>query len=329
MHRRDAGCGNSSSKKKCCDGCNARHCSDDLSDVTEPVLPNDIANGLVDGTLPAADVPVSVQGASAVLRAAHQPATEDELLGIAALVQRFTAQVVECSAATTHRSLPMFNARIPRRVAAIVAVTLLAAGTAAASAGGAFSSSSAPEIQTAALLDGSTTTEAPTTSTTEAATTSTTEEPTTTEAADGPTTAAAVQDPTTIAADSGPGTHEDSHLYGKCTAFTHGNAKDLTNPSFSELQTNATAANMSVADYCAGVIAAHKAADATDNADDPADNAVDPADNAVDPADNAVDPADNAGKTRDTASGHSHDVSSHSDSGSSHSDGGHGHGSDD
>ena len=303
--------------------------------MTEHVFPNDIANGLVDGTFPGADVPASVQGAAAVLRAAHQAATEDELLGMAALMQRFAAEVVESSPATIHRSFPMFNARIPRRVAAIVAVTLLAAGTAAASAGGAFSSSSPSPTEHVVLRDDSPTNEGSTTSTTEAPA----DEPTTTEAAEEPTTAAPTQAPTTKAADSA-GVHEDSHLYGKCTAFTHGSAKDLANPSFSELQVQAGSVGGSVDVYCAGVINAHKAAHAADDvsADDAADvNADDVAE--VD-ADDAADVTADDGKADD---GKADDVkaddpagtadqvhagdkgSGHAENGTAHSDGGHGH----
>jgi len=233
--------------------------------VTEQLFPDDMANGLVDGTLPVADVPASLQGVADVLRAANQAITEDELKGMAALMQRFTAEVaIESAPATIHGSSPMFSARTPRRVAAIVAVTLLAAGTAAAS-GGAFSSSGSSRIRTedVVVLDGSTTTDAPAVDTTTTTTTTATEA----SAEDTTTTATA----TAAATKTGGGEREDSHLYGKCTAFTHGSAKNLENPAFSELQDEADAAGISVDEYCAMTIAAHKVddgADGTDEADD-------------------------------------------------------------
>ncbi len=71
---------------------------------------------------------------SELLRAAAQPGSPEELQGMAAFVQQFTAEVA--STTVTSRSTSMFASRITRRATAIVAVTLLAAGTAAAAAGG-------------------------------------------------------------------------------------------------------------------------------------------------------------------------------------------------
>ena len=93
--------------------------------MTEQLFPDDVANGLVDGTLPIDEIPADVRATADVLRAAHQAATSEELSGMAATVQRFTAAVT--APATTHRSSPMFATRLTRRAATMVAVTLLAA----------------------------------------------------------------------------------------------------------------------------------------------------------------------------------------------------------
>ena len=81
--------------------------------------------------------------AAALLRAAGRPAEGDELVGMAALVQQFSAQVTAdiaaeatAPAALTPRSHSMLATRLTRRATAMVAITLLAAGTAAAAAGG-------------------------------------------------------------------------------------------------------------------------------------------------------------------------------------------------
>ena len=69
--------------------------------------------------------------------------------------------------------------------------------------------------------------------------------------------------------------------FGKCTAWTHGAEKKLTNPAFAELQTAADDGTVSVDEYCAATIAAHEAEHGDDEADeaDAADEAdVDQAD---------------------------------------------------
>jgi len=107
--------------------------------VTEHILPDDLANGLVDGTAPAASIPEHFRAAADLLSATHQPASAAELAGMDEAVRLFTSTISSASGRTkSHTSgvTSMFTARLTKRTAAVVFATLLTAGTAAAAAGG-------------------------------------------------------------------------------------------------------------------------------------------------------------------------------------------------
>ena len=107
--------------------------------MTEHILPDDLANGLVDGTAPAASIPEHFRAAADLLSATHQPASAAELAGMDEAVRLFTSTISSASGRTkSHTSgvTSMFTARLTKRTAAVVFATLLTAGTAAAAAGG-------------------------------------------------------------------------------------------------------------------------------------------------------------------------------------------------
>ncbi len=244
--------------------------------MTEQLFPDDMANGLVDGTLPIDDVPAEARALADVLRAAHQPAMSEELSGMAAMVQQFTAEVTV--PATTRRSSSMFATRLTRRAATMVAITLLAAGTAAASAGGALPSPfSAGESSFGAPRpedEDTTTTEAGgDTTTTEAGGEATT----TTEGGDATsTTETSMPEPSTTLDPEAPLVPSDvldemqaanPSLFGKCTAWTNGAPKNPEVPGFVELQVAADEVGISIDDFCDELLGAHDGDDA-DDADD-------------------------------------------------------------
>jgi hypothetical protein len=112
--------------------------------VTEPILPDDMANSLIDGTVEASSVPADFRGVAELFAVAHQPAADGELAGMAAALEMFSAAVIgaaaapaTATAATSSNVISMFGNRITKRAAIIVGSTLLIAGTAAAAAGGA------------------------------------------------------------------------------------------------------------------------------------------------------------------------------------------------
>jgi hypothetical protein len=110
--------------------------------VTEPILPDDMANSLIDGTVEASSVPTDLRGVAELFAVAHQPAADGELAGMAAAMEMFSAAITGAGAApaataTSSNVISMFGTRITKRAAIIVGSTLLIAGTAAAAAGGA------------------------------------------------------------------------------------------------------------------------------------------------------------------------------------------------
>ncbi len=110
--------------------------------MTEPILPDDMANSLIDGTVEASSVPAEFRGVAELFAVAHQPAADGELAGMAAALEMFSAAVTGAAvapvaAATSSNVISMFGTRITKRAAIIVGSTLLIAGTAAAAAGGA------------------------------------------------------------------------------------------------------------------------------------------------------------------------------------------------
>lgn len=236
--------------------------------MTEQLFTNEVVNDLFAGSLPVAEVPATLDGVALVVHAARQAATENELQGIAALMQRFAAEVVADNASITPlpttRSPHMIATRITRRAAAIVAVTLLAAGTAAAAAGGALPS--AFSAQDAELVeDIPTTAEEPTT---------TAETTTTIGEDDGVVIEDDVDVAPVLPLDESTTTLHDPETadhFGKCTAWTNGTAKKITNPSFAELQVAADAGTVSVDEYCEATLAAKAAEKADRKADKESD----------------------------------------------------------
>jgi hypothetical protein len=228
--------------------------------VTENIIPDDQANGVVDGTLSASEVPASLRGAAEVLAAAHQPATSEELAGMMAMVSGFTAAVVvpaQDSPEPVRSTSRMLTSRITTRAAVMASVGLLVAGTAAAAAGGAIPSpfhaarahiAIAADVSTTAAGDttttaagGPTTTEAGEPTSAEAGETNTTE-------AGEPTTVAG--EPTTTVAGAVPG---DGRHHGLCEAWSHDNHKQ-PNPALSSLDSDAKATGKTVGRFCNDVI---------------------------------------------------------------------------
>ncbi|MEI8238392.1 MAG: hypothetical protein WCI22_03145 [Actinomycetota bacterium] len=226
--------------------------------MTENIIPDDQANGVVDGTLPASEVPASLVGVAEVLAAAHQPATSEELAGMTAIMSSFTAAVmspVQESPEPVRSTSTMLTSRITKRAAVMACVGLLAAGTAAAGAGGAipspFHTAPRAHIEVAPVSsDGSTTTatDAGGTSTLHGVVPGVTEpegsephgsEPDT---SDGPRGSVPA------------GVPADGRHHGLCEAWTHGNHK-RPNPAFSSLGDDAQHAGKTVDQFCADVLA--------------------------------------------------------------------------
>ena len=161
----------------------------------------------------------------------------------------------------------MIATRITRRAATIVAVTLLAAGTAAAAALPAISDADAPTD--VAFVPTSTIVESTPTEASEVVVTATATADVVTDGdATGDVAALPVAEPGATVHDPKTANH-----FGKCTAWTHGAEKKLTNPAFAKLQTAADAdGTVSVDEYCAATIAAHEA-EHGDEADVKADEA--------------------------------------------------------
>ena len=179
----------------------------------------------------------------------------------------------------------MIATRITRRAATIVAVTLLAAGTAAAAASGALpATSDADAPADVAFVPASTVVESTTTEASEVIVTTTAEVTATakvTATSDVETDGDETGDVATLpVAEPGATVHDPktANNFGKCTAWTHGAEKKLTNPAFAELQTAADDGTVSVDEYCAATIAAHEAEHGDDEADEADEADVDQAD---------------------------------------------------
>lgn len=167
---------------------------------------------------------------SNVLRAAAQPATAEELQGMAAFVQMFTAEVANTTTPTPIRST-MRATRITRRATAMVAITLLAAGTAAAAAGGALDSLPGPFHKDSAEVKPETTEDSVDD----------------TDATDDTTDGITLDSPTFA-----------PELHGLCEAWTNGATKDATDPAFTTLADAAAAAGQTIDEFCVVVQAAHE-----------------------------------------------------------------------
>jgi hypothetical protein len=258
-----------------------------------------MADGLVDGRLPADAAPPELRAAVNLVRAASQPASAEELATMATRVQQFTAEVNAAATANTPAFIDsprrnfMTSTRMTRRALSIVAITLLAAGTAAAAAGGALPMFE--DDSNELVLEG------------------------------GDTSVLDEGSDTTVADDESSDSsvpERENHNgsvdhFGKCTAWTHGSAKDATNPSRVELQVAADAAGLSIDDYCATVLAAKGAEDESDD-DEADDESKDEADDeSDDDADHESDDEseDESGDDSGGNSGHGngHDNSGHGD----------------
>ncbi len=245
--------------------------------MTDPIIPDRIADELLAGTADPDTIAASLRGVAGLTAAAHQAPTEGELAGMSAAVAAFQGVVAspDSAAGPTTRSVShMFSTRIPKRAAIITAVTVLAAGTAAAAAAGAvpsFGNGSVAEDGPVTTIEGETTTADPTT-TVDGSTTTTDGSTTTTEAS---TTSTEATTETSVALYPG-------RDFGLCTAWTHGAPKKITNPAFSYLVDQAMAdagdaapasdapeadVRAAVDGYCDKVIADKKGDDATDTTD--------------------------------------------------------------
>ena len=240
--------------------------------MTEPIVPDPLADGIVSGSVDPSTVPAELRGVAEVFAAAHQPPTEGELVGMAAAVGAFQAAVttpVPSADPVPPRSVvTMFSTRIPKRAAAIVAATVLIAGTAAAAAGGAspFGSAGRPEFVELPIPGDETST---TETTVEAETTTTLEGETTTTAESGDTSTTESGDTSTTEAAATESTYPGRD-YGHCTAWGVGAPKSTDIPGFRSLGESAEAAGLTVEEYCALVLAAHDG-DEADDADDDTD----------------------------------------------------------
>jgi hypothetical protein len=243
--------------------------------VTDHIVPDDQANGMVDGTLPTSEVPAPLRGASELLAAAHQPATVEELSAMSAVVAQFSAAVVAPVVTDSPEPLrsrsTMFSTRIPKRAALMATVGILAVGTAAAAAGGALphmpSPFSAPRAELVEPNDegGTTTTAATTTATTDGSTTTVTVKTTEVEGSElegtevegtevhgtGPEgTEVHGTDPESSEVRNDEGRH-----HGLCEAWTHGAAKKTSNPAFGSLNDDAVKAGKTIDQFCADILA--------------------------------------------------------------------------
>lgn len=254
--------------------------------MTDHLLPDGQADGLVDGTLH--DAPLHFRGAADVLAAARQPATAAELAGMSAVVQRFAAAAADPVNSHT-RSRSMRGTRITRRAAVAVVATLLTAGTAAAAAGGVLPS---PFEGTSDAVVDSSSTEASTTAAATTVESATTEASTT--ADPGAVQAPIVDGSSTTDDQVGPDATGPA-AFGLCTAWTHGAPKHTDNPAFGALQRAADAAGQSIDDYCATVLdATHSSQETTE-----------PTDESTEPTD-AQEPADDQASSHHQGSSHDH-----------------------
>ena len=250
-----------------------------MTDNGLPIL----ADGLFDGALAADVAPMDLRAAVNVLAVAGRPGSDAELASMAARVRQFSAEinaqpVTEAANrsgtqiatralahttvssinprrssdavvfADTNRSYPMFATRITRKALSIVAITLLAAGTAAAAASGALPMF--VEDSTEVVDDANTSvTDAPDVGDSDNSSES---------ADDG-----AVVPPSVVSVVVNKNGEVDRH--GKCTAWTHGAAKDATNPSFAELQVAADDAGLTIDEYCAAFLSSDHSDEVSDD----------------------------------------------------------------
>ena len=223
--------------------------------MTDSILPDDLANGLVDGTADISSLPTEFRGVAEVLSAAHQPATGAELAGMASVVQQFTAAVTTSPAAaiagaTTSGVISMFGTRITKRAAVIVGATLLFAGTAAAAASGVLPSTfSSPERHSSPELsiESSSSDDAKKSGSTDESTSSSEVESESESESEG--------------LDDSTSTSFPAADFGHCTAWNSGTTKNTDTPAFGTLATEASVAGKSIDDYCVEVLAAHDAGD--------------------------------------------------------------------
>jgi phosphoribosylformylglycinamidine (FGAM) synthase PurS component len=195
----------------------------------------------------------------ALLQAAAQPGTPAELANMSAMAQQFAAAVTapaEVAAPVAARGVSRFAGRVTKRAAVMAGVGLFVAGTAAAAAGGVLpkaltapfhSSPSAASVAGASTIPGTSVPVVGGTTTTLAGGTTTT------------VTGSSVPDD----ADETEGTEVESdeaaehagRLFGLCQAWTDGVAKDPTLKPFHHLAEAAAAANQTVEQFCADVLA--------------------------------------------------------------------------
>ncbi|MEY4176105.1 MAG: hypothetical protein RI900_3270 [Actinomycetota bacterium] len=220
--------------------------------MTERILPDDVANGLVDGTAPAGSAPSAFHGAAELLGSMRAPATPGELEGLSAFMQQFAATVTTTepapAAATRTGVVQMFTTRITKRAAVVVAATLLTAGTAAAAASGVI-----PTPFVAATDDStSTSLSLPDSSLDDSAGGSVTST-----SVDDSATSSSVDDSATSSSvdDSGAFPH-DAH--DQCEAIQKGMASDADKAAVAD---QAAVMGVSVAEYCVLADAAHEAGD--------------------------------------------------------------------
>lgn len=215
-------------------------------------------------------------GLDALLGAARQGATPDELRHMDAVLDQFTAVVVGGVRAadvdtpdpvpSPRSSRTVFNTRIPRRAAAIVVATFFVAGTAAAAAGGVlptpFSAADDPVLVDATGVDD--------TSVTDSSLDGVTDD-TGVDGTDG------VDDDGIDETDgSTPEDHSQSGRdFGNCQAWLNGADKDPANPAFSHLADEAAEAGVTIDEYCATLVDDHDAEHPGDDADDEADDDAD------------------------------------------------------
>lgn len=240
--------------------------------MTEPIVPDPLADGIVSGSVDPSTLPAELRGVAEVVVAARQSPTGDELAGMASAVGAFQAAVttpVPPVGAVPPRSVvTMFSTRIPKRAAVIVAATVLMAGTAAAAAGGVLPPPFAGTVPgRPAFVEPLPGDDTSTTETTIESETSTTESGDTTTTESGDTTTTESGDTTTTEAAATESTYPGRD-FGHCTAWGVGATKSTAVPGFRSLGESAEAAGLTVEEYCELVLAAHEGDDDADDVSD-------------------------------------------------------------
>ena len=236
----------------------------------------------------------------ALLSAAAQPGTEEELAGMSAFVQVFTAEVT--ASTLTFRSHSMLAGRITRRATAMIAITLLAAGGAAAAAAGVDLPSPFSSAVTAEVLSNSDTTD-------DNSIVDTTD----------------VDSSNLISLD---GDSDSPELHDLCEAWAKDANQDANAPAFADLAAAAEQATQSIDDFCAAVSNDDDDSDDSDD-DNSTDNSSDDSDDDSDDddsTDNSTDDdsTDNSSDNSidDDSTDNSTDNSTDDDSGSNSNGGG-------